>query len=78
MRQIQAQESPASVSAALYIRTPAAVAEKYGCSLDAARIYCDLREEGYRMHQAELMAGLTDPHDAHERRPIAKATGAQS
>lgn len=48
-------------------RTPASVAQKYGCSLDAARLFCDLREEGYSRFQAELIAGLADPVEPQPR-----------
>jgi hypothetical protein len=39
---------------------------KYGCDSETACRYLDLREEGYPMHQALLMAGLTDPPDPGE------------
>ena len=43
------------------IRTVANIMERYGCDAERAQLYIDLRAEGYPMHQALLMAGLTDP-----------------
>jgi hypothetical protein len=37
------------------------IAEKYGCSIERAQYYLDLKEEGYSTYQAKLMAGLIDP-----------------
>ena len=35
--------------------------DKYGCSSEDAQRFLDLREEGYSIYQAKLMAGLCDP-----------------
>ncbi len=48
---------------AILTRTAENIAEHYGCSLDSAQQYIDLREEGYSQYQAALMAGIADPHD---------------
>lgn len=37
------------------------IAEKYGCSLERAQYYLDLKEEGYSTYLAKVMAGLIDP-----------------
>jgi hypothetical protein len=47
----------------IFHRTVANVMRHYGCSADEAQRYVDLREEGYSVHQAALMAGLSDPPD---------------
>lgn len=39
------------------------IAQKYGCSIETAQLYLDLKEEGYSTYQAKLMAGLADPDE---------------
>lgn len=43
------------------LRTVSNIMDHYDCSAETAQLYMDLREEGYPMHQALLMAGLADP-----------------
>jgi hypothetical protein len=59
-------------------RTVPAIMEAYGCSADTARIYMDMREEGYSRYEALLMAGLADPHDpdAIKKQPTKDAANA--
>lgn len=52
-------------------RTVPNVMQAYGCSAETAQRYTDLRDEGYSMEQARLMAGLGDPPD-DERTTIAQ------
>lgn len=47
----------------IFVRTVPNVMRHYGCTADDAQRYIDLREEGYSLHQAALMAGLSDPPD---------------
>lgn len=44
-----------------WVRTVASVMAQFGCDRHDAQRYCDLREEGYPMHQAKVLAGLSDP-----------------
>ena len=53
----------------IIIRTVEDIMERYSCDADTAQRYCDLREEGYPMHQALLMAGLSDPPDPQQEQP---------
>lgn len=39
------------------------VTETYDCDNETAQRYLDLRAEGYNYVQAQLMAGIGDPHD---------------
>lgn len=39
----------------------------FGCSQEAAQRFIDLRDEGYSIDQAALMAGLSDPPDPDEQ-----------
>jgi hypothetical protein len=39
---------------------------QFGCTQETAQRYCDLRDEGYSMEQAKLMAGLSDPPEVDE------------
>jgi|GEM_PF-2119655 len=39
------------------------IRDQYGCSQADAQRFIDLRDEGYSITQAALMAGLADPHD---------------
>ena len=39
------------------------VMETYGCDDETAQRYLDLRAEGHNYVQAQLMAGIGDPHD---------------
>jgi hypothetical protein len=45
----------------IFVRTVPGVMQHYGCSAEDAQRYIDLRDEGYSMHQAALMAGISDP-----------------
>lgn len=47
----------------MMLRTVPNIVAHYGCSQETAQRYMDLRDEGYPMHQALLMAGLSDPPD---------------
>ena len=48
------------------IRTIPNIMERYGCDAERAQRYMDLRDEGYSVLQAELMAGLSDPPEFDE------------
>jgi hypothetical protein len=50
----------------IFVRTVPMVMLRYGCDDETAQRYLDLRDEGYPMHQALLMAGLADPSDEAE------------
>ena len=52
----------------IIIRTVPNVMYAYGCSAETAQRYVDLRDEGYSMAQAKLMAGLSDPDEDFLRR----------
>lgn len=45
----------------IFIRTVPNVRAHFNCDAESARRYIDLRDEGYSMEQAALMAGLADP-----------------
>lgn len=45
----------------ILVRTVPALMLHYGCSAETAQRYMDLRDEGYAMEAAKLMAGLSDP-----------------
>jgi hypothetical protein len=47
----------------IFVRTVPNVMRHFGCSAEDAQRYIDLRDEGYGMHSAALMAGLADPHE---------------
>lgn len=47
----------------IFIRTVPNVMEHFGCSAEDAQRYIDLRDEGYSVDRAKLMAGLSDPPD---------------
>lgn len=50
----------------ILVRTVANVMAAYECTAEDAQRYIDLREEGYPMHQALLMAGLADPPEEQD------------
>lgn len=51
----------------IFIRTVENVMRHFDCSADDAHRYIDLRDEGYGMEQAALMAGLTDPPEERSK-----------
>lgn len=51
------------MSGGIIIRTVPNVMQAYGCSAETAQRYVDLRDEGFGVKQARLMAGLSDPPD---------------
>jgi hypothetical protein len=62
----------------IFIRTVPNVMQHYGCSADVAQRYIDLRDEGYSMAQAALMAGLSDPPDDSSEERSAHAAHASN
>jgi hypothetical protein len=53
----------------VFIRTVPNVMQHYQCSAETAQRYIDLRDEGYSVEQAALMAGLTDPPEPIPQKP---------
>jgi hypothetical protein len=45
----------------IFIRTVPNVMRHFNCDAERAQRYIDMRNEGYGMEQAALMAGLSDP-----------------
>lgn len=39
------------------------IMDQYQCTAEDAQRFIDLRDEGYSISQAELMAGIADPPD---------------
>lgn len=42
------------------------VIDQYSCTVEDARRYIELRDEGHSQYAASVMAGLADPHDDSE------------
>lgn len=37
------------------------IMDHYGCDSEEAQLYVDLRDEGYSVYQAGVLAGIRDP-----------------
>lgn len=59
------------MSGLVFIRTVPNVMEVFGCSSETAQRYIDLRDEGYGMESAKLMAGLSDPPEPQDNEEAA-------
>lgn len=44
----------------VFVRTVPSVMQAYGCNAEAAQRYIDLRNEGYGVYVASVMAGIAE------------------